>query len=84
MKRFLRWRKMTWAIALWSAVIAASLLGGDFVLSFLAGSIGFIVLTTMWFMTRPLWRRGHGARLRRMRSVDIPFRSAAGLTSTPE
>jgi hypothetical protein len=26
-------------------------------------------------MSRPPWRVGHGARLRQMRSVEIPFKS---------
>jgi hypothetical protein len=35
---------------------------------------GLIVLGFIWFMTRAPWRVGHGARLRQMRSVEVPFK----------
>jgi hypothetical protein len=84
MRRFLHWRKMTWAILLWSTATAAGMLSGNVALSFIAGLLGLITLSAIWFMTRPLWRQGHGARFRRLRPVAIPFRSAAGLASPPE
>jgi hypothetical protein len=35
---------------------------------------GLLVLGFIWFMTRAPWRVGHGARLRQMRSVEVPFK----------
>jgi hypothetical protein len=31
----------------------------------------------------PLWRQGHGARLRRMRSVEVPFKPVKSFSSSP-
>jgi hypothetical protein len=31
-------------------------------------ALGLVVLSVMWYSSRPLWRQGHGARLRRLRS----------------
>jgi hypothetical protein len=107
MMRFLHWRKMTWAILLWSGVMLAWLVGSiasasaaDCTSDFGATSgfltkqacldassgggiglalisslwfLGTVVLSVIWFASRPLWRQGHGARLRRLRSVDIPW-----------
>lgn len=106
MTRFRHWRKMTWAIAVWSGgmltwLIWALLAGSgaancsaDFgaTSAFLTKQecldassgglssslalipslwlLGFVVLCVTWFMTRPLWRQGHGIRLRRLRSVE--------------
>jgi hypothetical protein len=74
MKRFLKWRKMTWALLLWGALIGLWMVSGTFVLSVMAGAAGLIVLSAIWWLTRPLWRQGHGARLSQMRSVEIPFK----------
>jgi hypothetical protein len=74
MTRFLKWRKMTWALLLWGALIGLWMVSGTFALALLAGVLGLIVLVVMWFLTMPLWRQGHGARLRRMRSVEVPFK----------
>jgi hypothetical protein len=30
---------------------------------------GVAVLSVIWFETRPLWRQGYGARIRRLRAV---------------
>ena len=76
MTRFLRWRKMTWALLLWGAVIGLWMVSGMFVLALITGVLGLIVLSAMWWLTRPLWRQGYGARFRRMRSAEIPFKSA--------
>jgi hypothetical protein len=35
--------------------------------------LGLVVLTAIWFMSRPLWRQGHGARLRRLRPDQLPW-----------
>ena len=34
-------------------------------------ALGFVVLSVVWYSTRPLWRQGHGARLRRLHSEDF-------------
>ncbi len=34
---------------------------------------GTLALSLVWFMTRPLWRHGHGRRLRRLRPADMPW-----------
>jgi len=111
MKRFLRWRKMTWAIAVWSGAMlawfvvivvtasdpaagcatdsagaaataltqrecveAAGLgVGGSTVLIAFIWLAGVLALGVIWFVTRPLWRQGHGARLRRLRPERIPW-----------
>lgn len=111
MKRFLHWRKMTWAFVVWTGLMGAWLVIGALTASNVAldcatdsagvaasaltrqeciesaglGSagravvlgalwlVGLLVLTVIWFMTRPLWRQGHGARLRRLRPEQIPW-----------
>lgn len=99
---FRRWRKTTWAFAVWGAVTGAwfvvSLLTrtdtgaacakdaavvsgtqakndcvdalntvGGFDPAIVVGIavLGLLVLTLLRFMTRPLWRQGHGASFRR-------------------
>jgi hypothetical protein len=83
MKRFLKWRKMTWALLLWGALIGLWIVTGTFVLALVAGVLGLIVLGVMWLLTMPLGRQDHGARLRRMRSVEIPFKPVRGAGSSP-
>jgi hypothetical protein len=77
MTRFLHWRKMTWAILLGSLTMAVLMIGGGGVVLIAAlWSAGLLVLTVVWFMSRPLWRQGHGARIRRLRSPGSePVRS---------
>jgi K+ transporter len=82
MKRFLKWRKVTWALLLWGALIGLLMVSGAFVLALMAGVLGLIVLSVIWFMTMPLWRQGHGARLRRMRSVEVPFKPLKSFSSS--
>jgi K+ transporter len=82
MTRFLKWRKMTWALLLWGALIGLWIVSGTFVLALLAGALGLIILSLIWFMTMPLWRQGHGARLRRMRSAEVPFKSVKSFSSS--
>ena len=81
MANFRYWRKMTWALLVWSAVTLVWIVGGGFGLAaILIAALGLIVLGFIWFMTRPLWRVGHGARVRQMRSVDIPFKRPRSAT----
>ena len=76
MARFRYWRKMTWALLLWSAGMVVLVVSGGFGIATIALALaGLVVLGFMWFMTRPLWRVGHGAKWRQMRSVEIPFKS---------
>ena len=79
MTRFLLWRKMTWVLLIWTVALAAVVIPFGLVLALFIWSLGFATLTLMWFMTRPLWRRGHGARFRRLESIEIPFKSVEGL-----
>jgi len=52
MTRFLHWRKMTWAILLWSVAATGWLIaGGAVVPSLLMWSFGSILLTLLWFIT---------------------------------
>jgi hypothetical protein len=83
MTRFFHWRKMTWAIVLWGVAMTAWLIvSGAVVPSLLMWSFGTILLTLLWFATRPLWRQGHGLRIRRLRSPDSgPVRSFESLST---
>ena len=75
MAKFRYWRKMTWALLVWGTATLIFIVGGGFGLSALAiAALGLIVLGFIWYMTRPPWRVGHGARVRQMRSVEIPFK----------
>jgi hypothetical protein len=81
MGNFRYWRKMTWALVVWGAVTLVWIVGGGFELSaILIAALGLAVLGFIWFMTRPLWKVGHGARVRQMRSVDIPFKRPRSAT----
>ena len=76
MERFRNWRKMTWALVLWSAgIVVFMVIGGPGISSGAIGVVGLIVLVIVWFMTRPLWRSGHGASFRQVKAVDAPFRA---------
>jgi uncharacterized protein (DUF58 family) len=70
---------MTWAILLWNAAMIVLVVSGGFVLAFLVWSLGLIALSGLWFSSRPLWRVGHGARVRRLRPAKIPFKPVDGL-----
>ena len=77
------WRKMTWALVLWSVgIVVFMAFGGLGISAGAIGVVGLIVLGILWFMTRPLWRSGHGASFRQVRAVDAPFR--APKTATEE
>jgi hypothetical protein len=72
MTRFLHWRKMTWAILLGSTLMIAWMIGGGgLVLISALWAVGLVVMTVLWFMSRPLWRQGHGMRLRRLSSPGV-------------
>jgi hypothetical protein len=76
MGNFRYWRKMTWALVLWSVGVVVVMIFGGFGISSVAiALLGLIVLGILWFMTRPLWRSGHGASFRPVRAVDVPFRA---------
>jgi hypothetical protein len=83
MTRFLHWRKMTWAILLWSVAATGWLIaGGAVVPSLLMWSLGTVLLTLLWFITRPLRRHGHGLRIRRLRTPDsAPVRNFESLST---
>ena len=75
------WRKMTWALVLWSAgIVVFMFVGGPGISSGAIGVVGLIALVILWFMTRPLWRSGHGASFRQVRAVDAPFRAPKTVT----
>ena len=62
MTKFLHWRKMTWALALWSVYIATwTALSGDgpamVALWWLAGTA---LLGALWLATQPLFQKGRG------------------------
>jgi hypothetical protein len=62
MTRFLHWRKMTWALVLWSVAMATWLVVGDTGAA-LVGSVwlaGVAGLGLLWFMTQAPFRTGRG------------------------
>ena len=73
MTRFIHWRKMTWAIVLFAAGIAVWVLSsGAATVAIVTGLVGAVLLSVIWFGTRPLWRQGHGMRFRRLQSPLAP------------
>lgn len=81
MANFRYWRKMTWALLVWSTGALVFALASGFGLSAIGiAALGVIVLGFVWYMSRPPWRVGHGARLRQMRSVEIPFKRPRSAT----
>ena len=46
--------------------------------------LGVVGLTVIWLLTRPLWRQGHGARLRRLRPEQMPWIYDAPVTEGRE
>jgi hypothetical protein len=83
MTRFLHWRKMTWAILLGSVAMAAWIIsGGPVVTIAFLWAFGLVFLGLIWFLSRPLWRQGHGVRFRRLRSPSgAPVRSFEDLAT---
>jgi hypothetical protein len=81
MGNFKYWRKMTWALVLWSAgVVVFIVLGGLGISSLAIALLGLLVLGILWFMTRPLWRSGHGVSWRPVTAIDAPFRAPKSAT----
>jgi hypothetical protein len=88
MKRFLQWRKMTWAILLASTGMAVWVLGSGF--GVLSIGVAVIVLSTLvatWYLTQPLWLQGRGIsahlHLRRPHTTVVAFKSAKRLMPAP-
>lgn len=73
MTRFIHWRKMTWAIVVFAAGMAVWLLsGGAATVVIVTLLVGLVLLSVVWFGTRPLWRQGHGMRFRRLQAPLVP------------
>jgi hypothetical protein len=68
---------MTWAVLLFSAVMALWTVVGGGAVSLILWAVVLIPLGLIWFMTRALRRQGRGMRLRPLRSVEIPWRWTA-------
>jgi hypothetical protein len=62
MTNFLHWRKTTWALGIWSAVLAIWLVAGNANVFVVVGLwlAGVAALGILWFSTQPLFRRGRG------------------------
>ena len=62
MTNFLRWRKMTWVLVLWTGYIAtwAVVTGAGPAMVALWWLAGMIVLGVLWLASRPPLLRGHG------------------------
>ena len=62
MTNFLHWRRMTWALALWSAyvVVWTGLTHSGPALFTLWWLAGTIVLGSLWLATQPLFQQGRG------------------------
>ena len=63
MTKFLHWRKMTWALALWSVYIATwtALSGAGPAMVALWWLAGMALLGALWFATQPLFQKGRGS-----------------------
>ena len=74
MTNFLHWRKMTWVIAAWTAGIAVWLLSstGLDVAIVIVWLVVAVLLSVVWFGTRPLWSQGRGLSFRRYRIPLTP------------
>ena len=64
MKNFVHWRKMTWALVLWTAAAVTWWLAGDpgAALAGFLWLLGSAALAVVWFMTQPPFRQGQGFR----------------------
>ena len=62
MTNFLHWRKMTWALVLWSGFVAAwtVIVGSGLAIAVLWWLAGMIVLGSVWLGTQPLFQQGRG------------------------
>jgi hypothetical protein len=59
---FLHWRKMAWAIVLWSAYVAtwAVITGSGPAIVTVWWLVGLIVFGSLWLITQPLFKKGRG------------------------
>ena len=64
MTTFLHWRKMTWALVLWSAAETAWILIGsiDATRVGVLWVAGMVFLSLLWLATQPLFQHGRGLR----------------------
>jgi hypothetical protein len=62
MTNFLHWRKMTWALGIWSVVMATWLVAGsaNAILVVALWLAGAAALGVVWFATQPPFRIGRG------------------------
>ena len=62
MTNFLHWRKMTWALVLWSGYVAtwAVITDSGPTIVTLWWLAGMILFGTLWLGTQPLFQRGRG------------------------
>ena len=62
MTSFLHWRKMTWAIVLWSGYVPtwAMITGSGPAMVTLWWLVGVTVLGSLWLATQPLFQKGRG------------------------
>jgi hypothetical protein len=62
MTNFLHWRKMTWALVLWSGYLPAwmAVTGSGLAIVMLWWLGGTILLGSLWLATQPLFQRGRG------------------------
>lgn len=81
MTKFLQWRKMTWVVLIFTVATTIAVLPLGLASASFIGLLGFASLSLIWFMSRPLWRVGHGARFRRLQPTEIPFKSVEGLAA---
>jgi O-antigen/teichoic acid export membrane protein len=73
MTRFIHWRRMTWAMVAFAAGMTVWLLtSSGATVALVISLVGFVLLSVVWFGTRPLWRQGHGVRFRRLQTPSAP------------
>jgi len=62
MTNFLQWRKMTWALLLWSAAMTAWILIGSISATRVGvlWAAGTLFLSLLWLGTQPLFQQGRG------------------------
>lgn len=62
MTSFLHWRKMTWALVLWSGYVPtwAMITGSGAAIVTLWWLLGVTVLGSLWLATQPLFQKGRG------------------------
>jgi hypothetical protein len=73
---------MTWVILLSGAFLLVWVVTGGLSLAVIALSVALLsVLGVVWHLSQPPWRQGRGMRLRRMKYVDVPFKTPNTPTS---